>query len=90
MRNLYLTFYLVDGNLTMWSEWTECSVSCGEGNTTRTRKCTPAKYNGTDCSNATLVEVKPCNGSHGHCPGGRHVNDFSISSRYLLITMLSL
>lgn len=48
---IILSFVVVDGGYTEWSE-SECSVSCGEGKKTLTRTCTnPPPFNGgKDCS----------------------------------------
>lgn len=42
----------IDGNYTEWTEWSECSASCGGGSHLRTRQCTrpPPKYGGLDCN----------------------------------------
>nr|KAG5709520.1 hypothetical protein BaRGS_023202 [Batillaria attramentaria] len=43
-----LVVYL-DGQWTAWSEWSECSATCGKGKKRRTRTCTdPAPLNGGD------------------------------------------
>ncbi|EDO37329.1 predicted protein, partial [Nematostella vectensis] len=41
-----------DGGYSKWSEFTECSVSCGGGVRTRVRTCTlpSPKYGGLNCS----------------------------------------
>ena len=42
----------VDGEYSVWTEWSECSASCGGGKQDRVRTCTnPAPQNGgNDCS----------------------------------------
>ncbi|XP_045160489.2 SCO-spondin-like [Mercenaria mercenaria] len=52
----------VDGGFTEWSSWTECSVTCGDGEQTRTRACTnPEPQNGgNDCIGDTQ-ESQSCN-----------------------------
>lgn len=64
----------VDGGYTEWSEWTECSVSCGDGTKSRSRSCTDPEptFGGIDCSNLgpdkesaeCLIEC-PVNGGYG-------------------------
>ena len=50
--------YTIDG----WGNWSECSMTCGNGTQFRTRKCTE------DCKNTSIeVQYKDCN--MGCCPG---------------------
>ena len=41
----------VDGGWSSWTEWTQCSVSCGTGSTARVRTCTnpEPKFEGKHC-----------------------------------------
>ncbi|MDP3900083.1 MAG: MopE-related protein, partial [bacterium] len=52
----------VDGDWTIWSTWSACSVACGGGTQDRTRACTnPAPSNGgADCAGAA-AESQACN-----------------------------
>ena len=61
-------FLLVDGILTQWTSWSECSFSCGNGTEFRIRRCNfPAGApKGQNCTGA-LQETKWCN--NGSCPG---------------------
>ena len=43
--------------MTLWSDWSSCSRTCGEGLMTRTRSCIP----GCDSTNEDLVETQNCN-----------------------------
>ena len=45
----------------IWSDWSDCSVSCGSGDQTRTRTCDQG------CSNDDLLETQSCNDAA--CPG---------------------
>jgi len=45
-----------------WSEFTECSVTCGNGTKVRTRSCV------IDCENGT-IETKECYSNMTCCPG---------------------
>jgi len=58
----------VDGTLSEWGEWGECSKSCEGGTRSRDRNCTfvPDKPMGADC-NDTLTEAADCNTEK--CPG---------------------
>ena len=54
----------MDGRLTQWSEWADCSQSCGRGHQFRQRECRPPAYGGQPCLEDLLEEV-PCN--NGPC-----------------------
>ena len=58
--NYKLLFFLVDGYWTEWSDWNDCSKSCGNGLHTRTRQCIPPKYGGADCT-GSATETAQCN-----------------------------
>ncbi|XP_067361270.1 adhesion G protein-coupled receptor B2 isoform X6 [Channa argus] len=49
-----------------WSQWSVCSLTCGQGWQVRTRSCVSSPY-GTLCSGA-LRETRMCNNS-ASCPG---------------------
>ncbi|KAL0962008.1 hypothetical protein UPYG_G00334490 [Umbra pygmaea] len=49
-----------------WSQWTVCSLTCGQGWQVRTRSCVSSPY-GTLCSGA-LRETRMCNNT-ATCPG---------------------
>ena len=53
---------LVDGAFSEWDDWTECSVSCGGGGQTRSRRCdNPApQFGGLECV-GELTECQECN-----------------------------
>lgn len=44
---------------TSWSSWSSCSVTCGEGEITRTRTCTYNGIVGQDCI-GSAIETKKC------------------------------
>ena len=47
MKCFNMTFFSSDGNWGEWSEYYECSVTCGEGKQTRNRSCdNPVPENG--------------------------------------------
>ncbi|XP_052790102.1 coadhesin-like [Mya arenaria] len=57
----------VDGAWGQWNSWDACSVSCGKGQNSRSRKCSsPAPiHGGSDCSGSSTGH-KECN--MGNCP----------------------
>ncbi|KAK6991172.1 SCO-spondin [Biomphalaria glabrata] len=55
----------VDGTWTVWSEWSPCSLSCGGGSRTRSRKCVGILNGGKNCD-GNSEERQLCN-SEG-CP----------------------
>lgn len=63
---IFLHFILVDGFWLNWSNWSDCSKSCGRGFMYRTRVCEDPKYGGSECVGVSN-ETMPCNPSS--CPG---------------------
>ena len=60
---------LVNGGWSNWTDWTNCSKTCGfDGNQTKSRKCDnpEPQHNGTDCTGLDVLEQKCANIS---CPG---------------------
>ena len=60
----YLESKDTDGDYSNWSEWTECSATCGTGTQTRERTCTqpPPARSGSDCSPlGPAQELRECN-----------------------------
>ena len=58
----------IDGGFSDWSVWTECSVTCGGGEQTRTRTCSnPEPQNGGNDCVGDLEESQTC--STDACPG---------------------
>ncbi|KAK3089127.1 hypothetical protein FSP39_001055 [Pinctada imbricata] len=55
----------IDGQWEEWSNWTECSQSCGRGTQVRTRQCDGPYFGGEDCK-GEATESKLCNPSN--CP----------------------
>eukprot|EP00930_Biecheleria_cincta_P035557 TRINITY_DN24452_c0_g3_i1.p1 TRINITY_DN24452_c0_g3~~TRINITY_DN24452_c0_g3_i1.p1 ORF type:complete len:1286 (-),score=145.81 TRINITY_DN24452_c0_g3_i1:109-3966(-) len=64
----------VDCVLEDWTAWDTCDVSCGQGNTQRTRKVkTTPIYGGRDCD--ARLEKKSCN--QGLCPVNCQLSDWT-------------
>ncbi|XP_078378562.1 coadhesin-like [Oculina patagonica] len=54
----------IDGNFTEWTEWSDCSATCGGGSQTRSRNCTnpPPQYGGKNCDELGPADQKQnCN-----------------------------
>ena len=72
--NLYTTLlqfiYLVDGGWGRWSDWTDCSVTCGAGFRSRERKCdSPVPQNGgKPCNDSGRLETIDCIKPGAHNP----------------------
>ncbi|XP_022790138.1 uncharacterized protein LOC111329653 isoform X2 [Stylophora pistillata] len=66
----------IHGGYTPYSEWSECSVTCGEGVRYRHRSCTNPRpqFGGRDCSHfGAPVDTMPCvKGCKGFKPGKYH------------------
>ena len=63
LKKLTTSYYYikVDGAFGDWSEWSECTATCGGGYQTRTRECNnPApQFGGLDCE-GDLTECQLC------------------------------
>jgi len=61
----------IPGGFTEWSQFGECTVSCGGGTKTRERACTnpSPKYGGAPCAGAT-TDTEKCNTQHCPIDGG--------------------
>ncbi|KAK3764431.1 hypothetical protein RRG08_040027 [Elysia crispata] len=53
----------VDGGFGDWTDWTECSVTCGGGVRSRQRLCNNSapQYGGAQCTPSIYVEEEMCN-----------------------------
>ena len=66
-----LTAFPVNGKYSAWSEFTDCSKTCGRGQKSRRRSCTnpPPQNGGKDCASlGSHTEYADCN-VHASCPG---------------------
>ena len=64
---LKLLFFVVDCKWSEFSDWSFCSVTCGDGTITKRRKVIQyAAYGGEECSGEDK-KIKSCN--LGPCPG---------------------
>lgn len=65
----FLFRFAVHGGWSKWSNWTECSVTCGSGVVTRDRHCNnPEPAAGGKHCNGTNKERKSCR-AEGQCIG---------------------
>uniref|UniRef100_A0A7S2E114 Spondin-like TSP1 domain-containing protein n=2 Tax=Alexandrium andersonii TaxID=327968 RepID=A0A7S2E114_9DINO len=58
----------VDCKVSEWQEWTQCSVTCGNGRYTRMRRVTQAASPGGELCHEELLQTKACKGALP-CPG---------------------
>ena len=77
----WLSVFVVDGVWEQWSEWAECSVSCGGGSQDRNRDCTGPFYGGLECP-GNDSETRDCN-TH-HCPSKIHLASDGVFTFYIL------
>ncbi|KAJ8305885.1 hypothetical protein KUTeg_016430 [Tegillarca granosa] len=59
-RDCNMHFCPIDGVWSDWSNWTECSLTCGNGTQNRSRSCDGPYYGGQNCS-GDWDEVRDCN-----------------------------
>ena len=64
-RETFITVYIVDGGWSSWTNWSSCSATCGGGQRTRQRFCTPSK-GVSDCY-GVMEHKAVCNNIS--CPG---------------------
>jgi len=53
-------YFTVDGKWGNWSEWSSCSVTCGDGTQQRNRTCVPPQHGGLECQ-GPAEQIKSCN-----------------------------
>ena len=73
LLNILLIFYFhsVSGGYSGWTQWSQCSTTCGAGEKTRERTCNnpPPEHGGPNCLAQNLgdaSETSVCN--EGICP----------------------
>lgn len=70
--------FVVDGNWSGWSEWEECSITCGGGLMARNRTCSnpEPQYGGKYCT-GNDTNISDC--ADNPCPSmycaSKHVNE---------------
>lgn len=83
----------IDGNYSKWTEWSECSATCGGGFRSRARNCTKPspRHGGKNCSElGPANETQECH-THGcppPCTGGLDIGivldkSMSVSSKHI-------
>ncbi|KAL4217214.1 Hemicentin-1 [Mactra antiquata] len=73
---------VIDGDWSPWSDFTNCTVICGQGYSRRSRLCTnpPPSGGGADCAGDS-EERQICTASQ--CPKDIHICDNSVASQYI-------
>ena len=49
----------MNGVWSAWQDWSDCSVTCGQGSQQRQRVCTPPRNNGSPCSGSD-TDIRTC------------------------------
>ncbi|CAG5116327.1 unnamed protein product, partial [Candidula unifasciata] len=64
----------VDGLFGLWSEWSQCSATCGGGSSRRSRVCDspPPSHGGVQCNSSQAAETRLC--SVHNCPKCKVLN----------------
>ncbi len=73
---MFLLKFTSDGDWGSWSSFSDCSVTCGGGNKTQTRKCdSPAPSNGG--ANCTGPDTNTISCNNQECPSvGKTIDQF--------------
>ena len=59
----------VDSSWNEWSTWSECTVTCGSGNSTRMRTCIEEQHGGVPCSELSGMDTDEQACNDNPCPG---------------------
>ena len=64
-----IIFCPVDASWSRWSEWTPCSVTCGQGSQKKGRTCKEGRFGGNTCNQLQggKEEERDCQGKFGRC-----------------------
>ena len=74
LNTLVFFSFLVDGAYSPWSDWTPCTVTCGGGESLRSRQCSnpSPEFGGRDCSSlGSSTETIKC--KIDPCPGRLYI-----------------
>ena len=82
LQSLNINFSPVDCQVGVWTQWSECSATCGNGTETRNRNVTTQTVNeGEKCPD--LHENRTCNTNP--CPGKMRMKLYKVLFGYVLI-----